>query len=159
MHDLASFAAHLTGLATGLPMAERGALEAACKIVEAESKRVIGTYEYGWPKLKPATIARKKNGDTPLLESGEMRESIEHTVRDHEGYVGSNNKKAVYQELGTSRGIPPRSFLGGAARHKEKEVVEITGRFFYAILTSPYQVGGVAGWVGSGTNTPIVNWR
>lgn len=134
MHDLAGFAAHLTTLATGMPMAERGALDAACKVVEAEAKRVIGTYDYGWPKLKAATIAKKKNGDTPLLESGEMRASIEHTVRTHEGFVGSNNKKAVFHELGTSRGIPPRSFLAGAARHKEKEVIEITGRFFYATL-------------------------
>lgn len=155
MHTLSSFAAHLTSVATSLPLAEHAALEAACKIVKTEAKRVLGTYEYGWPRLKPATIARKKNGDTPLLESGEMRGSIEHTVQPHEGWVGSNNKKAVWHELGT-RTIPPRSFLAGAARHKEKAVVEIVGRYFTASLMSGYQTGGVAGWIGSGTNVPVV---
>jgi phage gpG-like protein len=103
------------------------ALEHAAVIVEDESKRVIGTYDYGWAPLKPATVARKSNGDTPLLETGEMRESIEHVVQGKSAHVGSNNDKAVWQELGTSRGIPPRSFLGEAARRKGPEVAQAIG--------------------------------
>lgn len=106
---------------------ERGvhdALEKACVIIETEAKHVIGTYEYGWPPLKPETIARKANGDTPLLETGEMRDSIEHYVEGKSGFVGSNDDKAVWQELGTSR-IPPRSFLGGAAARKGREAAAV----------------------------------
>lgn len=133
---LGGFAAFLGELAV-MDEAERAGLEKAAVIVETEAKRVIGTHDYGWIPLKPATIARKANGDTPLLETGEMRDSIEHTVGHREAHIGSNNDKAVWQELGTSRGIPPRSFLGGAARHKEKEVVEAIGGAVYT-----HMIGG-----------------
>ncbi|WP_214680105.1 hypothetical protein, partial [Escherichia coli] len=49
-------------------------------------------------------------------------------------HVGSNDDKAVWQELGTSRGIPPRSFLGGAAVRKSAEVRDIIGREMHAAL-------------------------
>ena len=106
----------------------REALEEAAKIIETEAKRVIGTYDYGWPRLQPATVARKA-ADTPLLETGELRDSIEHYVRPTgplEAYVGSNNPKAMWHELGTVH-IPARSFLMGAAMHKEKEIHEKLG--------------------------------
>jgi hypothetical protein len=106
----------------------REALEEAAVMVETEAKRVIGTYEYGWPRLQPSTIARK-GADTPLLETGELRDSIEHYTPDVgplATYVGSNNPKAMWMELGTVH-IPPRSFLLAAAMHKEKEVREKLG--------------------------------
>jgi phage gpG-like protein len=41
-----------------------------------------------------------------LLETGDLRDSIERVVPHGIAYVGSNNKKALWHELGTSR-IPP----------------------------------------------------
>jgi hypothetical protein len=82
-------------------------------MVCAEAKRVIGEGYPEWPALSPETLARKM-GDGPLLETGELRASIEWNAEGKEGHVGSNNDKAVWQELGTAR-IPPRSFLMGAA--------------------------------------------
>lgn len=80
-----------------------------------QARAVLGTYAYGWPPLKPATIAQKTTGDSPLLETGEMRSSISSktqlTIAGAEGLIYSDDKIAVYQELGTSRGIPPRPFL------------------------------------------------
>jgi hypothetical protein len=88
--------AHFIVRKINLEHAQHVGLEAAAKIVQAEAKRVIGSYDYGWTPLKEATIARKANGDTPLLETGELRDSIEYTiVSDHEAQVGSNNDKAV----------------------------------------------------------------
>jgi hypothetical protein len=55
-------------------------------------------------------------GGGPLLETGEMRASIEWNAEGKEGHVGSNNDKAVWLELGTVR-IPP--FLKGAAMRME----------------------------------------
>lgn len=130
---LASFAAHLTALAD-LTIAEHEGLEKAAVIVETEAKSVIGTYRYGWPQLAPSTLT-KKSANTPLLETGAMQESIQHRVGDKEARIGSNDDKAVWQELGTSRGIPPRSFLAGAARHKAKEVVAAIGDAVYGHLT------------------------
>jgi phage gpG-like protein len=106
---------------------EHAALEKAAVIVETEAKRVIGTYDYSWTPLAPSTIARKATGDSPLLETGELRESIEHNVDGLVANIGSNNMKAVWHELGTSR-VPPRSFLVQAAVHKEKEVVHLIER-------------------------------
>jgi phage gpG-like protein len=104
----------------------------ACEMVCAEAKRVIGTYDYGWPQLSPATLAHKFF-NTPLLETGEMRASIEWNAEGNQGYVGSNSDKAVWQELGTSK-IPPRPFLAGAAMAMEDKIHKMAARAVVAVL-------------------------
>jgi phage gpG-like protein len=133
-HSLAQFAAALTGSMVKLAVAEHHILEHACKVIEKEAKSYAGHYQTGWPALRPETIAKKANGDTPLLETGELRDSYEHKVEGSAGYVGSNNMKAVYHEFGTSRGIPPRPILSLASMTKEAEVHELTGRGIHAVL-------------------------
>lgn len=128
------------------------ALEGACKIVEKEAKRVLGTYDYNWVPLAPSTVEDRTRkgfaGDEPLLRIGDMRDSIEHTVHGKSGFVGSNDDKAVWQELGTRR-IPPRSFLGGAAMRKGEEVAKHIGHETYSLLRGEvnraggYNVGGL----------------
>src|SRR6266567_1055094 len=113
---LTGFAAFLGTLEAEMKLANHRALEKAAVIVEEEAKRVIGTYDYGWPPLAESTLAHKA-ADTPLLETGEMRDSIEHTVTHEKAEIGSNDDKALWQELGTVK-IPPRSFLAGALQHK-----------------------------------------
>jgi hypothetical protein len=103
----------------------------ACELVAAEAQRVIGTYDYGWPSLAASTLA-KKSADTPLLETGEMRNSIEWTAHGLHGEVGSNNDKAVWHELGTSR-IPPRPFLAGAAMALEPKIHDLFKRAVMAV--------------------------
>jgi hypothetical protein len=111
---------------------EAAIVRQACIMVATEAKRVIGTYDYGWPSLAESTLA-KKAADTPLLETGEMRDSIEWNAHGNEGHVGSNNDKAVWQELGTSR-IPPRSFLAGALHHEAPEIVKMAGKAVHAVV-------------------------
>lgn len=99
---------------------------------------MIGHEQPLWPSLKPETIAHKARGNTPLLETGEMRASIQITAPVDEdgavvGYVGSDDKVAVYQELGT-RTIPPRSFLGAAAMGNERAIQEMAGRLIAGAL-------------------------
>ena len=134
----------------------RGALDEAGAIIQTEAKDVIGTYRYGWPPLKPETVARKANGDTPLLETGEMRESIERTVEGQSAFVGSNNDKAVWQELGTSRGIPPRSFLMGAAQHKGAEAAHAIASAIFAGLTTGASLG-YSHYTGSVPAAPLLS--
>ena len=98
---------------------EHHALDKGGQIIEDEAKRVIGTYDYNWPPLAESTLDHK-SADTPLLETGELRDSITHVVRGKSVFIGSDLEKAVWQELGTPS-IPPRSFLMGAAVHKGKE--------------------------------------
>ena len=137
--SLAGFAAHLAVMIVHLEEGRHHALEEAAKIVETEAKRVIGTYDYGWPELADATkddrVRKGYPENDPLLRDGAMRDSIEHrVVSRNEAHVGSDSDVAVAQELGTDH-IPPRSFLAGAAAHKEKEVVELLGRHSIHALT------------------------
>ena len=124
--SLLEFASFLGTLSLETERANHQALEHAAVIVETEAKRVIGTYDYGWPPLAASTLA-KKSADTPLLETGELRVSIEHQSTAHEAAIGSDDDKALWHELGT-RTIPARSFLASAAMHKEAEVMQLIGR-------------------------------
>jgi hypothetical protein len=102
-------------------------------MVCTEAKRVLGEGYPEWPRLQPETIAHKMRGDSPLLETGEMRASIEWNAEGNEGYVGSNNDKAVWHELGTSR-IPPRPFLMGAAVRMEPLIHAMAAKAAMAVL-------------------------
>jgi hypothetical protein len=60
------------------------ALEEAAQMIEDRAKELIGHQQSSWPPLKPETVAHKATGDSPLLETGEMRDSISHMVDGHE---------------------------------------------------------------------------
>ena len=143
--NLMQAAASFIAMSAEYEKGKHDALEAACVVIEEEAKRVIGTYDYGWPPLAPSTIAdRVSKGftpDDPLLRTGAMRDSIEHKVEGNSGFVGSDDDKAVWQELGTSRGIPPRSFLGGAAAHKGQEAANAAGLKIYEHMTGGLKIG------------------
>jgi phage gpG-like protein len=118
-------------------------LEESAELVEKRAKAKIGHYQdqegpfIAWPELAESTKSdRARQGypeDEPLLRSGEMRDSIEHTVGKDEAQIGSNNDKAVWQELGTEH-IPPRSFLGGAMAELVPDIISLSGRKFVAAL-------------------------
>jgi len=135
---------NLLTFATLLDMAQRGmerhlheGLEEAGKIVKEEAQRVLGTYEYGWPSLAASTIAGKAHGDTPGLETEEMRDTLAYTVDGHTSVeIGSNLDKAVWFELGTPT-QPPRSFLGEALVRKTPEVLDAIGQHVHGHLLTP----------------------
>lgn len=104
----------------------------ACQLVCAEAKRVLGKGYENWPPLAPQTLARKI-GPGPLLETAELRASIEWHSHGLEGQVGSNNDKAVWHELGTGR-IPPRSFLAGAAMEMEGKIHRMAAKAVVAVM-------------------------
>ena len=127
--SLGEFAAHLMTMDADVKLAEEAAVVKGCKVVRRAAKGMLGHPQPFWAPLKPETIAHKAKGNTPLLETGEMKRSIEITAPVHEGretvgYVGSNNMKTVWHELGTSR-IPPRPFLSSAAMGREHEIHEM----------------------------------
>lgn len=128
--SLADGAAFFTGLSVQISKANKQAVTKACRIVTTEAKRVLGTYDYGWPSLADSTIARKSTGDSPGLETGAMRKSVNFSVDGTRlnwvGTIGTNDPHARWFELGTVK-QPPRSFLAGAAHQKEAEVKKILG--------------------------------
>jgi hypothetical protein len=140
---LGGLGAHFIAVAKALPAAERAGIEAACQIVEKASKGMIGHGNAGWPPLAPSTVERK-GANTPLLETGELRESIQHTVISSQlGMVGSDSEKAVYHELGTSH-IPPRSFLRLAAIKKAAAVERVIARAVLSLLSAQNAAVGEA---------------
>ena len=140
---LTGFIAHLAHAQHDIEHATHAGLERAARIVEAEAKAEIGSYQQAagpfaaWAELADTTkadrVAAGFGENDPLLRTGELRDSIGHVVRDNEAVVGSDSDIAVYQELGTSR-IPPRSFLGGAAFRKAEDVANVLGASAVATL-------------------------
>jgi len=59
------------------------------------------------------------------IDTGRMRRSINHNEGVKETIIGTNVEYAMYQELGTSRGISPAYFLTRSARDHTKEYVKI----------------------------------
>lgn len=119
--------------------AHHDGLERAAKVVEKQAKAYIGTYDARpvWPELAERTKSERSrlgfSDNEPLLRTGELRDSIEHTVShmpglvgDLEAQIGSNNQKAVWHELGTSK-APPRPFLEPAMKAKIDEILEVIG--------------------------------
>jgi phage gpG-like protein len=107
--------------------AEHAGLEKAASIIEDGAKTAIGGYSFGWPALQPETVARKATGDSPLLETGELRASITHEVEGRRAIVGATSPVAAFMEFGTSRGIPPRPFIWGSWIHHDKEAIAAVG--------------------------------
>jgi HK97 gp10 family phage protein len=140
--SLLEFAANLEAAGPALAAAEAEALAKSCQLLSTAAKDLIGVPKPEWPPLKPETLARKDGVNTPLLETGEMRDSIAWNSDQHEGYVGTDNMKMVWQEFGTSR-IPPRPVLGLAAAQNEGKVEKIAEREVARAINAA--LGGVGG--------------
>ena len=127
MFSPGSFAAMLRGMIPMLEVAEHHGLEKAAQHMEDLSKAAIGSNLYDWPPLAASTIARK-GADTPLLQTGGLRDSIHHSVTSSRtAEVGSDDPKADWAENGTTK-APPRSFLAApAAAHRDELIAMMAG--------------------------------
>ena len=100
------------------------------------ARAYIGQERPEWPPLADITVADKTalgyvghvSPTDPLLRTGEMRDSIEGQVDGLVGVIGSNDKKALWQEFGahgTGRNrageLPPRPFIGLGMQHAAAE--------------------------------------
>ena len=144
--SLLEFAAKLTAAEADLRRLTPEIIRAACEILCNEAQAMIGIPKAEWPALNPETLARKI-ANTPLLESGAMQASITYNSDADEGYVGSNDRVLIFQEFGTSRGIPPRPVLGLALMRKEKQIEEMAAKAVMAMLsglgTTSTQIGEI----------------
>lgn len=112
------------------------ALEHVAQKVEATAKAEIGVYQEAigpfpaWPQLAQSTQDERErlgfSANDPLLRTGELRDSIGHSVSGLEAEIGSDSDIMVYQEMGTSR-IPPRPVLGPAAEHNHDVILKELG--------------------------------
>lgn len=118
------FAQFIPLLETKIREAVAIALVEAAAVVAEEAKAMIGHEHAEWPPLTETTIERKAGSGGPLLETGEMRDSIEFRVEGLSAVIGSNDPKAVIHEHGNGH-VPPRPFLSTSAMHKAPEIVEL----------------------------------
>lgn len=115
--------------------------------IAKDAEALIGQERPQWHDLAPSTVAEKERlGYTnqisptdPLLRTGEMRGSIESDAEKGDfwvdGVIGSNDKVALYQEMGTKT-IPPRPFLAAAMIINLPKKSEVAfGEFGLELLT------------------------
>lgn len=143
--SLADLATHLAAVELGVIRTMHNTIEHGAKAIARRAKQKIGEYQEevgefaAWAELADSTKTDRVNQgfpeNEPLLRTGEMRDSIEYICGSLEAQVGSNDDKAVDQELGTSR-IPPRSFLGGAAAEIAPKIAEEAAIASYSTLIS-----------------------
>jgi hypothetical protein len=138
--SVVQFMAHLAHMQREVAALSPAIVERGCELIRDEAQRVIGKGYSDWPPLAERTINDKRQhgfpAPKPLLRTGEMRASIEITIASDglSGQVGSNEDKAVWQELGTSR-IPPRSFLREAAMRVEGKIHKMAERELISVVT------------------------
>ena len=103
--------------------------------LEKEAKESISHYQKGigpfpaWAPLAESTILEKEKlgyapPDNPLLRTGELRESITHSIESNVLIFGSKDPLMVYHEFGTSK-IPMRPVIGPTV-YRNKEFIKKT---------------------------------
>jgi hypothetical protein len=142
MMSLTEFAAQLErSIATVKPRLEIG-LDKVGELAQTLAVSYVGHEMPGWAPLAESTLRDKEAKGfavpAPLLRTGDMRDSIEKELDpiDLEVAVGSKELKALWQEMGTSRGIPPRSFLGQAMNNALPYAAETFGKIAVTIISS-----------------------
>jgi hypothetical protein len=124
---------------------------------EVLARNFIGHEQDGWPMawepLSTATtdgfrhelgfwvIGKEELGfggaESPLLRTGTLRDSIDSNAVGLFGEVGSNEKSALYNELGTPGAlypIPPRPFIAKGMMDASYDIEELAGAVAFGLL-------------------------
>jgi hypothetical protein len=123
MKSLAEFEAQLASAISGMIPALEIGLDKVGSLALSLAAEYPGHYQPGWPKLAESTLRDKENQGfpvpSPLKRTGEMAESYrkELDLGALSVVIGSPEKKALWQEMGTSRGLPPRPVLALAMQN------------------------------------------
>lgn len=103
-----------------------------------------GPYQ-AWAPLKPDTIAGKKNGDTPLLEEGDIYASIMMIdMGPFKKLIGATDLKAAWMEYGVpSKNVPARPFVRPIVWMEIDTLKKgIRKALVKALVETSYSVGG-----------------
>lgn len=133
---MADLGTHLQGIGRDMPAKKHAALTKVAEFVEKDAKERFGKYQNGWSQLADSTtsdrVRKGYSADEPLLRSGELRDSIGHTV-DDKAHVGTNDPRMKWFESGTAK-MPPRPVLGTVLAEKGQEMADIAGAEIFAGL-------------------------
>jgi hypothetical protein len=140
MKTFAEFADQLeAAIATVVPRIEIG-LDKVGTLALTLSVEYPGHYQPGWPALAESTLADKEAKGfpvpSPLKRTGAMAESYRKELVPTElaVVVGSEDKVALWQEMGTSR-IPPRPVVGLAMQNSLPYAADVFGEITVSLLT------------------------
>lgn len=140
MMDLTQFEAMLAKAAAEAPVRLAIGLDKVGALAESLAAHYPGEYQEGWPQLAESTLKDKERKGfavpSPLKRTGEMAESYRKEVEpfELEMVVGSPEKKALWQEMGTSR-IPPRPVCEPALKHSLPFAADVFGEIAVSLLT------------------------
>jgi hypothetical protein len=139
--SLAEAAIKFEAFSKNMKYASEAILVEWCVTVQKRAKESLGSYHRGWPKLAESTVERKGGRDTPLLDTGELRDSISGYVEMYSsnsgrGVVGTPLEKGLWAEIGTSRGEPPRPWLMPAALHSKSDIDKIARKYIRSAWVS-----------------------
>lgn len=141
MMSLEAFANELEkSVATLRPKLEIG-LDRVGELAETLAASYPGHYQPGWKPLAASTLKDKADKGypvpSPLKRSGAMAASIEREVDITElaVVVGSKDVVMLWQEMGTSRGIPPRPTLALGMMNALPFAKETYGKIAVSVLT------------------------
>jgi hypothetical protein len=143
MATLQQAIAQFMALGVEAQVLKHACLHEAGKMFLEKAQAAIGTYEYGWPRLADSTVARKSTGDSPLLETGAMRDSGGFEVGVEGVTIGFSDPKIQYHEWGTKH-IPPRPVIGGTIDHHGQEIANRMGVVFGMVLEETLAIGNAA---------------
>ncbi|WP_407146235.1 hypothetical protein [Bradyrhizobium sp. ORS 86] len=110
-------------------------------LAESLAAEYPGHQQPGWAPLAAATIRDKQAKGfpvpSPLKRTGEMAASYrkEVDVAELALVIGSTEKIALWQEMGTSRGIPPRPVCAKALSNSLPYARDVFGETAIALLT------------------------
>jgi hypothetical protein len=141
MITLAEFAIQLErSIATVRPRLEIG-LDKVGMLAESLAAHYPGEYQPGWAQLADSTIKDKESKGfpvpSPLKRTGDMAESYKKEVDPFllEMVIGSPELKALWQEMGTSRGIPPRPVCEPALKNSLPYAADVFGSIAVTLLS------------------------
>lgn len=135
------FEAHLAkAVATVVPRLEIG-LDKVGQLAESIAAELPGHYQPGWAPLAESTLEDKREKGfpvpSPLKRTGAMAESYKKDIdlATLTLVIGSESPVALYQEMGTSRGIPPRPVCEPALKNSLPYAADVFGMIAVSLLT------------------------
>lgn len=138
-NSFGDFGRYLERMLVEKPKLDKVLLETVGKHVEDNARKMFGHYQeasgpYGaWPQLAESTqkqrAAQGYSPNDPLFRTGELMNSISHSVDKNNVVIGSNSEIMVYQELGTAD-IPPRPVLAPAMFQSRKFIKKAIDAYF-----------------------------
>jgi hypothetical protein len=141
MISLTEFEAVLERSLVAMPAELAIGLEKVGQLAESIAAELPGHYQPGWAPLAESTIADKEAKGypvpSPLKRTGEMAGSYRKEVDPIglELVIGSPEKTALWQEMGTSRGIPPRPVCEPALKRSLPFAADVFGKIAIRLFT------------------------